>query len=410
MKTSIHLKQTLKQTFLLNKSMSTHLSILNMNRNELSNFLYEITQRNPFLEYTPSKDLGTFINNGIGTKRNLKEELYFQLHVCEKNYSKKICTYIIESLNDHGFFDVEIEVATKDCKCDQKTFLKNLHVIQSFEPFGVAAKNSTDSIIIQLKLKNETLSASLLEKYSDEIIRSDFSSIEKKLNISYNDILSCLEKIRSCSPFPCSEYSTESISTIIPDFEILVEYNDIKIEPKEIGEICLSHDSIGKEANEEVKKYFNEAKFYLDSINKRNQTLLLISNELVKIQKGYFLYNDELNPCTLQELANLTGFSKSTVSRTISTKYYTFNGQIHSLKNLLVSKTMSGTSKDSVLKGIVYLIGNEDHENPLTDEQLVKELESLEIFVARRTISKYRKIQNINNSKQRKQDYKKLKD
>ena len=139
-----------------------------------------------------------------------------------------------------------------------------------------------------------------------------------------------------------------------------------------------------------------------DCINRRNKTILLLANILITHQKNYFLFQDDLKECTLKEIAQESGYSISTVSRTLSDKYYEFNDHMYPVKDLFISKTHKGSSKDSIQKAIQLLIEVEDPENPLQDEEIVKELENMELFASRRTISKYRKELNIPNSKQRK--------
>lgn len=116
--------------------------------------------------------------------------------------------------------------------------------------------------------------------------------------------------------------------------------------------------------NDKMKEYFKEATFIVENLTKRNQTLLMIANELVKIQQGYFLYNDELQPCTLSDLAQLCGYHESTISRTVNQKYYMFNNEVYPLKNLLVSKTNSGDSSDAIKKQLLILSTMKIKRNP----------------------------------------------
>ena len=134
----------------------------------------------------------------------------------------------------------------------------------------------------------------------------------------------------------------------------------------------------------------------------KNQTVLIVANALVNIQSGYFLYDDELYPCTLSQLASETGFHESTISRTLNNKYYSFNGEAYPLKKLLVSQTASGDSSDSIKKAIVELVDDEDKEHPLSDNQILKKLEELELHCSRRVIVKYRQQLNIPSSTKRK--------
>ena len=154
--------------------------------------------------------------------------------------------------------------------------------------------------------------------------------------------------------------------------------------------------------DENMKAYFNEAHFLMENMTKRNQTVLIVANALVNIQSGYFLYDDELYPCTLSQLASETGFHESTISRTLNNKYYSFNGEAYPLKKLLVSQTASGDSSDSIKKAIVELVDDEDKEHPLSDNQILKKLEELELHCSRRVIVKYRQQLNIPSSTKRK--------
>ena len=126
-------------------------------------------------------------------------------------------------------------------------------------------------------------------------------------------------------------------------------------------------------------------------------------NELVHIQRNHFLYMDELQPCTLMDIAKKTGFHESTVSRTLSNKYYVFQNEIYAVKDLFVSATKEGSSKDSILKAIQKLVDTEDKRCPYRDQDLVVMLEELDLYVSRRGIAKYRSILHIPGSKERKQ-------
>ena len=159
-------------------------------------------------------------------------------------------------------------------------------------------------------------------------------------------------------------------------------------------------------SNPDLIKYFNEANIFIDHINKRNKTLLILANILVNLQKSYFLYNDELETCTLQLIAEKSGFHESTVSRTLSNKYFEFQNEIYPVKSLFTSHTKGGTSKDLIIKFIKSSVSNESSDYPLTDEQISNELELLGFDVSRRTIAKYRKSLCISNSKKRYQNNK----
>ena len=401
MKQDLIYTHTYKQTLHMTTGLKSHLEILSKDRQTLSDLLYTVSQNNPFLEYTPSQDIQQYLEAGISDKPSLKNELYLQLHTTKQKHNETIADYIIESLDSHGFFNYDLDIVLNDLKCTKEEFIDTLNLIQTFEPLGVAAKNSVDSLMIQLKEKEYIIAYTILKDYSKELEEKDFYTISESLDIPYESVFDELAHMQECNPFPCSEYATESTTNLaLPEFTIEIIEDQLKIIPKEMGNLSLHCEEV--KLSNEAKKYLNEAKFYIDSLNRRNKTILLLANLLITHQKNYFLFQDDLRECTLKEIAQESGYSISTVSRTLSDKYYEFNNQIYPVKDLFVSKTHNGSSKDSIQKAIQLLIMAEDKENPLQDEQIVKELEDMELYASRRTISKYRKELNIPNSKQRK--------
>lgn len=401
MKQDLIYTHTYKQTLHMTTGLKSHLEILSKDRQTLSDLLYNVSQNNPFLEYTPSQDIQQYLEAGISNKPSLKDELYLQLHTSTKKYNEPIANYIIESLDSHGFFDQDIQTVLSDLKCTKAQFEETLSFIQAFEPIGVAAKNSIDSLMIQLKTKGNTVAYTILKDYSKELEEKDFYTISESLDIPYESVFDELAHMQECNPFPCSEYDTESTTNLaLPEFTIEIDEDQLRIIPKEMGNLTIHCEEV--KLSKEAKKYLNEAKFYIDSINRRNKTILLLANILITHQKNYFLFQDDLKECTLKEIAQETGYSISTVSRTLSDKYYEFNGHMYPVKDLFISKTHKGSSKDSIQKAIQLLIEVENPENPLQDEEIVEELENMELYASRRTISKYRKELNIPNSKQRK--------
>lgn len=401
MKQDLIYTHTYKQTLHMTTGLKSHLEILSKDRQTLSDLLYNVSQNNPFLEYTPSQDIQQYLEAGISNKPSLKDELYLQLHTSTKKYNEPIANYIIESLDSHGFFDQDIQTVLSDLKCTKAQFEETLSFIQAFEPIGVAAKNSIDSLMIQLKTKGNTVAYTILKDYSKELEEKDFYTISESLDIPYESVFDELAHMQECNPFPCSEYDTESTTNLaLPEFTIEIDEDQLRIIPKEMGNLTIHCEEV--KLSKEAKKYLNEAKFYIDSINRRNKTILLLANILITHQKNYFLFQDDLKECTLKEIAQESGYSISTVSRTLSDKYYEFNGHMYPVKDLFISKTHKGSSKDSIQKAIQLLIEVENPENPLQDEEIVEELENMELYASRRTISKYRKELNIPNSKQRK--------
>ena len=124
-------------------------------------------------------------------------------------------------MDHHGFFDYDLSVVLQDLKCTEEEFIDTLHFIQTFEPIGVAAKNSIDSLMIQLKEKGYTIAYTILKNHSKELEEKDFYTISESLDIPYESVFDELAHMQECNPFPCSEYDTESTTSLaLPEFTI----------------------------------------------------------------------------------------------------------------------------------------------------------------------------------------------
>lgn len=404
MKQKMQYIQTLKQTLKLNQKLLKSLDFLTDNIDDINKVVQQVLETNPFLELKSPKNYDTqqFIES-ISNKRSLKDDLYLQLSACTRPYNEDLMDYLIESLDDSGFLSYPIDQYLTDLDIDREMLDAHLDILRSFEPNGVGAADAIDSIIIQLKNNNKTKSYTLFRDYQDVILTQNYSLIKQKTGLKKEEIDHLFYEIRSCNPFPCNKYSSSQDDFISPDILIEVEDSNIMITPINQPELIVNDLLYEKVKNDEnMKSYFNDAHFLIENLTKRNQTVLFVANALVDIQSGYFLYDDELYPCTLSQLASETGFHESTISRTLNNKYYSFNGEVYPLKQLLVSQTASGDSSDSIKKAIVELVDSEDKEHPLSDNQILKKLEELELHCSRRVIVKYRQQLNIPSSTKRK--------
>ena len=385
MKQKMQYIQTLKQTLKLNQKLLKQLDFLTDNIDDINKVVQQVLETNPFLELKSPKNYDTqqFIES-ISNKRSLKDDLYLQLSACTRPYNEDLMDYLIESLDDSGFLSSPIDQYLTDLDIDREMLDAHLDILRSFEPNGVGAADAIDSIMIQLKNNNKIKSYTLFRDYQDVILTQNYSLIKQKTGLKKEEIDHLFYEIRSCNPFPCNMYSSSQDNYISPDVLIEVEDSNIIITPINQPELIVNDLLYEKVKNDEnMKSYFNEAHFLIENLTKRNQTVLFVANALVDIQSGYFLYDDELYPCTLSQLAS-------------------FNGEVYPLKQLLVSQTASGDSSDSIKKAIVELVDSEDKEHPLSDNQILKKLEELELHCSRRVIVKYRQQLNIPSSTKRK--------
>lgn len=389
-------KQT--QTQQLSLSQQRSLEVLRMSESQLQDAIKELCEQNPFIEYHQSKDLNEWIEEGFAAPVSWKEDLYRQLNTNEETFDPTICSFIIETLNEKGMFMDSEEESIAYLNCSEDRWKGSLKQVQSLDPAGIAARNQSECIILQLDRKKETFASHLLKKYGQGKELLSWKEIARREGATLKEIEEALDKIRACSLYPNLQEATEKEEILIPDFTIHVEGADVYIEPIQQGQLQILN--IPKE-NKNLKSYFQEAHFFMDAMNKRNRTLLILANEIISIQKNHFLFHDELEPCTLQDIAQKSGFHESTVSRTLSNKYYQFEGNIYPIKGLFVSKTKGGTSQDSILKAIQTLIEQEDPHKPFSDQQLCDQLEELGLYVSRRAINKYRKILGIESASKR---------
>lgn len=403
MKQKMTLGPKYKQTFHLNMKMQNSLDFLKLNENELQSLIHSILQTNPFIEVKENEDHSFNYLENIAKKKSLKDELYLQMHILKKEYDENVISYLIESLNNKGFLSFSKEQYLIDLHIDEDTFNKNLTILQSFEPIGVGAYDCYDSICIQLKYKKLYKSYQIMRESKELILNTNYKDIQKKYHLSFSQVKDIFDDIRSCHPFPCLQYDTGSESYITPDIEIIVDNNEIIIEPYNHYTFNVNNHlfEFVKE-NQKMREYFQEANFFIENLTKRNQTVLMVSNALINIQRNHFLYDDELIPCTLEEISEKCHYHISTISRTINSKYYLFHNEVYPLKNLLVSKSSLGDSSDAIKKAMKNIIDNEDKKNPLSDQEIVDALTDFDLYCSRRVINKYRKQMNIPSSNKRK--------
>lgn len=356
-------KQT--QTQQLSLSQQRSLEVLRMSEAQLQEAIKELCEQNPFIEYHQSKDLNEWIEEGFAAPVSWKEDLYRQLNTNGKIFDPTICSFIIETLNEKGMFVDSEEESIAYLNCSKERWKAALEQVQSLDPAGIGARNQSECIILQLDRKKETFASHLLKKYGKEKEPRSWKEIARKEGVNQKRIEEALDSIRSCSLYPNLQEASEKEEILIPDFTIRVEDEEVYIEPIQQGQLQIL--AVPKE-NKNLRSYFQEAHFFVDAMNKRNRTLLVLANEIISIQKNHFLFHDELEPCTLQDIAQKSGFHESTVSRTLSNKYYQFEGNIYPLKGLFVSKTKGGTSQDSILKAIQTLIEQEDPHKPFSDQ------------------------------------------
>ena len=352
----------------------------------------------------------------------------------------KIAEYIIGNLDTDGYLRREIKSIVDDLAFSQGVYttvekvtdiLENY--VQKLDPPGVGARDLRECLLLQIEKKVSSnpsiiLAGNILRNQFDALANKHYNKILQKYDIEEEDLKDALDEISRLSPKVGGNFDTQTITInqeIIPDFVIQIKDNQVipslnnKNAPTlrvsdEYKEILstYSHDKKSAEHKQAalfIKQKLDAAKWYIDAINQRQNTLLQTITAIVKLQKDYFLTGDEKNikPMILKDVADITGFDISTVSRVVKSKYAdTPNGIVY-LKNLfsdsLTNDDGEEVSTKEIKQHLQEAIEKENKRKPYTDDALVGILKEKGYNIARRTIAKYREQLNIPVARLRKE-------
>jgi len=369
--------------------------------------------------------------SGIDFKESLKAQLGMR-RLNEKEYA--LAEYLIGSLDDDGFLRREIQNIVDDLAfsqnimTDDETLERLLKIIQDFDPAGVGARSLQECLLLQLNRKQEQedenikLAETILSEMFDAFTKKHYDKITKKLNISDEQLKEVVSVITKLNPKPGGSYSDPSfkmIQHVTPDFilenesgNLILSLNSSRVPhlnvSRSYADMLIDYDKNKnnkskdqKQAVTFIKQKLDSAKWFIDAIKQRQNTLLSTMNAIINFQKEYFLTGDEseLKPMILKDIAEITKLDISTISRVANSKYIQTDFGMFLLKSFF-SEAMYTTdgeeiSSRKIKASINNLIEKEDKKKPLTDYALAKELEKLGYKIARRTVSKYREQLNI---------------
>ncbi len=351
-----------------------------------------------------------------------------QLHSFSFNETDlKIAEFIVGSLDQFGYLrrdliDISDDLAFSlgiDAKENQ--IQKILDKIYLLDPAGVGAKNLQECLILQLKRKKLTKNISnaikITEDLFDEFSKRHFDKIKTKLNLSDDDLKDCVGEIEKLNPKPGGAYNenTKINSSIVPDFTIELVDGEIKLKlnSRNAPDLYVSQEyknmlsgySESKEKTKSqkdavmfIKQKLDSAKWFIEAIKQRNQTLIMTMSAIVNFQKEYFLSGDEkkIKPMILKDIAEEITMDISTISRVANSKYVDTPYGIKLIKSFFSEGIKNSKGEDistiEVKKTLENIIENEDKKKPLTDDQLTKLLNKEGYPIARRTVAKYREM------------------
>jgi RNA polymerase sigma-54 factor len=354
----------------------------------------------------------------------------------DQNY--EIAKFLIGSIDDSGYIrrpllDLTDDLAfTQNIYTDIQTIEKVLKVVQQLDPPGVGARDLQECLLIQLQRKTQTqhteYAIKIIENAFEQFSKKHYQKLLKKFNISELQLKDAILEIERLNPKPGSSFSNNLRSTehVVPDFTIKIVDGELELTlngrnapelhvSKSYNEMLLGYKAskekskAQKEAVLFIKQKLDAAKWFIDAIRQRQQTLLLTMSAIMHYQKAYFLSGDEeqLRPMILKDIADEVEMDVSTISRVANSKYVDTPYGTKLIKEFF-SESMTNDQGEEVstreIKSILKtVIAEEDKKKPLTDEKLAKILKEKGYPIARRTVAKYREQLDFPVARLRKQ-------
>ena len=361
------------------------------------------------------------IENTAAKPMSLHDYLIEQLSLTTlSDEDEELCEYIIYNIDKNGYLRRSLdEIAESyENKIDHDNVKEALYVIQTMEPAGVGARDLKECLLLQLDKKDEhyDLAKKLISNYLEDIEAKRYPHIASKTKYDLNTVKEVINFICTLNPKPGLLFDTEIVPHVIP--EVRIELIDGKYEiillNNNVPQIYIndfySKTLTKKEAEPEtygyVQKKINSARWLIDALEQRRNTMYKVASEIVRLQKEFLdkgvFY---LKTLKMQEVADAIGMHVSTVSRAISHKYAQTPQGTYELKFFFTGgfKTVDGSmeSWETMRQKLADIIANEDKKKPLSDEDIMKNLKNCGIDIARRTITKYRRIMKIPSSRRR---------
>ena len=401
-----------------------------------------------YLNYddTPSYKLNYSSNNEnenneipFASGISFTEYLTSQLNTLKlDNKEKKIAEFLVGSIDNSGYIRQELNEIVDDLAFTQNLDvsiekLKNiLSIVQQLDPPGVGAQSLKDCLIIQLKRKavndDIELAIDILEHSFEHFSKKHFNKLIAKYNISEERLKAVIKEVEKLNPKPGNSYSNTNkpIEHIIPDFKIEIDNNNLILtlnnRNSPILKISKEYDEMlkgykldknktksQKDAVQFIKQKLDSAKWFIDAVKQRQETLYVTMSAIMEYQKEYFITGDEKNmkPMILKDIAEKIEMDISTISRVANSKYVDTPYGTKLLKEFF-SESMTNQSGEEIstieIKKILQtIIEKENKKFPETDEKLVKLLVNKGYKIARRTVAKYREQLNIPVARLRKE-------
>ena len=343
---------------------------------------------------------------------------------------RDIAEFLVGSIDDMGYIrrsiqDIVDDMAfTQGIYTDEATVEKILHLVQDLEPAGVGARDLQECLLLQLKHKTPSdsinLAIQVIEQQFDAFSKKHYDKLLQKFDVSQQQLRKAIDEIEKLNPKPGGSFdgNQKMVEHIVPDFTIRLVDGELELllNGRNAPELHVSKDyqemlqsykdtsdksSAQKDAVQFIKQKLDSAKWFIDAIKQRQETLYVTMNAIMHYQQEYFLEGEEtkLRPMILKDIADMVGLDISTVSRVANSKYVDTPYGTKLIKEFF-SESMTNDQGEEVstieIKNILQqVISEEDKRKPLPDDQLAEILKEKGYPIARRTIAKYREQLDI---------------
>ena len=350
---------------------------------------------------------------------------------------RDIAEFLVGSIDDDGYLrrnvqDIVDDMAfTQGVYTDEKSVEKILHIIHDLEPSGVGARDLHECLLLQLRHKTPTeyvdLAINIIENNFDAFTKKHYEKLQSTFEISKEQLKKAIEEIEKLNPKPGGAFDSNSrtVEQIVPDFAIRIVDGELELtlngrnaptlhiskdyqEMLQTYKVSKDKSNSQKDAVQFIKQKLDSAKWFIDAIRQRQETLFVTMNAIMHFQQEYFLDGEEtkLKPMILKDIADMVGLDISTVSRVANSKYVDTPYGTKLIKEYFSESMKNDQGEDvstlEIKKILKNIIEEEDKNKPLPDDQLAEILKEKGYPIARRTIAKYRDLLDIPVARMRK--------
>ncbi len=359
------------------------------------------------------------------TTENIQDHLLWQADLTPfSDVDRAIAMAIIDSIDESGYLTVsseEILEAIDDENIELDEVECVLKRIQMFDPIGSGSRNPQECLLVQLRQFSDDVpylneAKAIITEYSDLLANKDYRTLMRKSHLKEEQLREVMLLLQTLNPRPGSALITKEPEYVIPDVSVskkngrwVVELNPDSLPKLNINQhyASLSKSSKNTSDSQFVKSHMQEAKWFIKSLESRNETLMKVANCIVQQQMGFFEHGPEMmKPMVLNDVAEMVDMHESTISRVTTQKYMHTPRGIYELKYFFsshVATDSGGECSSTAIRALIKkLVAAENTAKPLSDSKIAELLADQGIKVARRTIAKYRESLSIPPSNQRK--------